>query len=74
MIILNKNFVYSRIANILYKNNIPIIKFTKSKFCDFGVLSEKAVAYMQKYMNMFPNNWEEYEEPIQETGQITLVL
>ena len=61
---------YARYNNILYADGNPIIKFTFSKFCDWGpntsskqYLKEQGVKYMQKYMNMWPNHWEEYKEP-----------
>lgn len=58
MIILNKDFVYSRHNNILYQNGIPLYKFTYSRFPDFDVLTNQGTIYMEKYLNMYPQYFE----------------
>lgn len=50
--------VYKRVDNILYANDLPIIKFTHSKFPDFDPLSQQGVKYMQSYIDMWPQHYE----------------
>lgn len=47
---------YKRIDNILYCNDIAIVKFTYSKFPDFDLLSEQGVKYMQSYIDTWKNH------------------
>ena len=54
---------YARYNNILYENGIPIIKFINGNFCDLGpntvmrkYINEQGMKYMQRYINMFPQN------------------
>jgi hypothetical protein len=55
---LNFTQIYKRIDNILYCDDIAIIKFTHSKFPNFDPLSEQGVKYMQSYINMWPQHFE----------------
>lgn len=72
--ILDLNKIYHRTDNILYQDGIPIIKFTKHNFPDFNPLIRNSLAYMQIYINLYKDYWEEYKEQEVETGQITLLL
>ena len=56
MFIYNKENNYSRIANVLYENNIAIYRFINGNFPDYNTLNEQSMRYMQKYINMFPQN------------------
>ena len=56
---LDENKTYSRKDNILYKEGIPIIKFTFSKFIDIEKLRPEAVRYMQRYIDAYPDYFEE---------------
>lgn len=47
---------YKRIDNILYCNDIAIVKFTHSKFPDFDPLSEQGVKYMQSYIDTWKDH------------------
>lgn len=65
MVTLDLKKEYTRHNNILYCDRQPIVKFTVSKFPDANEynpglkhLSLQGVKYMQKYINMFPNNFE----------------
>lgn len=49
--ILDKTATYKRIDNILYQDDVAIVKFTFSRFCDVQKLSEGGVDYMQRYMD-----------------------
>lgn len=53
---------YDRIGNILYENDVPKFKFTKSKFIDVINLKPNVIDYMNRYMEMWPNNWEKITE------------
>lgn len=48
---------YSRKANIIYENDIPIISL-KQKFIDIENLTETAINYMNKYMELSPDLYE----------------
>jgi hypothetical protein len=74
MVLSNNINSYSRINNILYCDSKPIIIFTKHKFPDFNPLVRNGLAYMQIYINLYPDYWEEYKQQVVETGQITLAL
>ena len=56
---LDENKTYSRKDNILYEEGIPIIKFTFSKFIDIEKLRPEAVRYMQRYIDAYPDYFEE---------------
>jgi DNA polymerase-3 subunit epsilon len=65
MVILDEKKDYSRYDDILYADGIPIVKFTVGTFSDWGLesatkqcLSLGGVRYMQKYINLYPNNYE----------------
>lgn len=47
---------YKRIDNILYCNDIAIVKFTHSKFPDFNPLGEQGVKYIQSYIDMWKDH------------------
>ena len=56
---LDENKAYSRKDNILYEEGIPIVKFTFSKFIDIEKLRPEAVRYMQRYIDAYPDYFEE---------------
>jgi len=63
---------YFRKGNILYENNIPIIKL-KQNFCNIEIISENAIDYMNRYLEMFPELYETIEEKTEnKTQQISL--
>lgn len=69
MVILDENKNYSRYDNILYQDDVPILKFTHSRFPDWGplsatrkYLSNQGVAYMQRYINAYPQYYELMED------------
>lgn len=56
---LDENKTYSRKDNILYEEGVPIVKFTFSKFIDIEKLRPEAVRYMQRYIDAYPDYFEE---------------
>jgi DNA polymerase-3 subunit epsilon len=69
MVILDLNKEYTRCDNIIYCDGIPIIKFTSDKFPDImpekpgmKYLNKQCIIYMQRYINMFPKNYEVMNE------------
>lgn len=80
MVILNIKNSYSRYDNILYENDIPILKFINNNFCNWGPLSSvkqymslRGVKYMQSYINANMGNVEKIERvKLITNGQIEL--
>lgn len=58
---LNLAQTYKRIDNILYCEDIAIVKFIKDQFPDFDSLTLQGIRYMQKYIDMYPQYCEVLE-------------
>ena len=68
-------YFFSRKNNTLIVNTkdgqeIPIIKF-KQSFIDLIVVEKEPLAYMERYIEMFPNLCEKINEPPKENQQLT---
>lgn len=55
---LNLKVAYSRVDNIIYCDDLPIIKL-KQKFINIERLDENVIHYMNKYLEMWPNLFEQ---------------
>jgi uncharacterized protein YfbU (UPF0304 family) len=70
-IMLDPTKTYSRKSSIVYdENDIQIVKFEEI-FPDFDKLSEQAINYLNRYIEMFPNKIEIFK-PEEEKQQLTL--
>ena len=65
---LNAENIYSRKENVLYENEVGILKF-KQNFINLENLNANAISYMQSYIEMFPDLVELIQE---EKQQLTL--
>ena len=65
---LNAENIYSRKENVLYENEVGILKF-KQNFINLENLNSNAISYMQSYIEMFPDLVELIQE---EKQQLTL--
>jgi len=54
---LESNRSYQRINNIIYDDSIPIIKLYQ-KSIDLMILDDVVIAYMNRYLQTFPDLWE----------------
>lgn len=53
---LNTNYTYKRIDNVIYdSNNIPIIKMLLRKYLDFDFNTKSSIEYLNRYITLNPS-------------------
>ncbi len=57
VMMMTKTNQYKRIANVIYENDVPIIKL-KQNFIDVELMNETTVDYMNRYFKMNPTLFE----------------
>lgn len=60
------------IACTTHGEEIPLVKFTFSKFIDVTILSKQGGEYMERYVAMFPQYCEILYPPKEQKQQLTL--
>lgn len=60
---LDRAATYKRISNILYKDDVAVVKF-HSTFIDLSIMTEQMIIYMERFMEVNPGWYEILENGI----------